>query len=74
MGGPNGRRHQPLPRFAEKEGDYSDGKESVDPFAERRVQGRCPPVQAHANQWENGFKLNIPEFQLPRVFTTRRIP
>jgi hypothetical protein len=36
---------------------------SKDPFAERRTLGRQHCVQAHANQWENGFKLNIPKFQ-----------
>ena len=27
------------------------------------MQGRQPPVQAHATRWENGFELDIPEFQ-----------
>jgi hypothetical protein len=27
------------------------------------MQGRQPPVQAHATQWENKFKLDIPKFQ-----------
>jgi hypothetical protein len=26
------------------------------------MQGRQPPAQAHANQWESGFKLDILEF------------
>jgi hypothetical protein len=33
------------------------------PFAERGVHGHQPLVQAQANRWESGFKLNIPEFQ-----------
>jgi hypothetical protein len=32
------------------------------PFAERRVHKHQPLVQAQANRWEFGFKLDIPEF------------
>ena len=31
--------------------------------AKRRMHRRHHRAQAHANQWENGFKLNILEFQ-----------
>jgi hypothetical protein len=30
---------------------------------ERETYERQHCTQSHANQWENGFKLNIPEFQ-----------
>jgi hypothetical protein len=40
-----------------------NGNGSEDPSAERRRHRRQYRAQAHANQWENGFKLNIPEFQ-----------
>jgi hypothetical protein len=33
------------------------------PSAERGTHGRQHHAQAHANQWGNGFKLNIPKFQ-----------
>jgi hypothetical protein len=48
------------PRQEEEEDDYGYG--SAIPFAERRMQGRRPSTQAHANRWESGFKLDIPEF------------
>jgi hypothetical protein len=34
-----------------------------DPSTERRTHGCQHRAQAHANQWGNGFKLNISEFQ-----------
>jgi hypothetical protein len=40
-----------------------NGNGSGDPSAERRTHRHQHRVQAHANQWENEFKLNIPEFQ-----------
>ena len=36
--------------------------EDGNPFAECRVHGHQPLVQAQANQWESGFKLDIPQF------------
>jgi hypothetical protein len=43
-------------------GDHNwDG--SRDLFAERGTHGHQHRAQAHANQWGNRFKLNIPEFQ-----------
>ena len=36
---------------------------SGDPSVERGTHRRQYRAQAHANQWENRFKLNIPEFQ-----------
>ena len=40
-----------------------NGNGSGDRSAERGTHRRQHRVQAHANQWENRFKLNIPEFQ-----------
>jgi hypothetical protein len=37
--------------------------EDGNPFVERGVHGHQPLIQAQANQWESGFKLNIPEFR-----------
>jgi hypothetical protein len=37
--------------------------EDENPFVEHRVHRRQPLVQAQANRWESGFKLDIPEFQ-----------
>jgi hypothetical protein len=37
--------------------------EDGNPFAEHRVHMHQPLVQAQANRWESGFKLDIPEFQ-----------
>ena len=48
-------------QFSNMGGHNRDG--SRDPSAERRMHGRYYCAQAHANQWGNGFKLNIPEFQ-----------
>jgi hypothetical protein len=36
---------------------------SGDPSVEREMHGCQHHTQAHANQYENGFKLNILEFQ-----------
>jgi hypothetical protein len=46
-----------------EEDDACMEDEDGNPFAERRVHGHQPLVQAQANRWESGFKLNIPEFQ-----------
>jgi hypothetical protein len=54
------RRTPPLQ--VEDEDEDDNGYGSTNPFAERQTQGRRPPMQAHANQWESGFKLDIPEF------------
>ena len=40
-----------------------NGNGSGDPSAECETHRHQHRVQAYANQWENGFKLNIPEFQ-----------
>jgi hypothetical protein len=40
-----------------------NGNESKNPYAEHRMQGRQHHTQAHATQWVDRFKLNIPEFQ-----------
>jgi hypothetical protein len=40
-----------------------NGNGSRDPSAECRTNRHQHCAQAHANQWENGFKLNILEFQ-----------
>jgi hypothetical protein len=47
-----------IPSLPESEED-----EDGDPFAERRVHRHQPLVQAQANRWESGFKLDTPEFQ-----------
>jgi hypothetical protein len=36
--------------------------ENGNPFAERGVHGHQLLVQAQANRWESGFKLDIPKF------------
>jgi hypothetical protein len=46
-----------------EEDDACMEDEDENPFAEHRVHGNQPLVQAQANRWESGFKLNIPEFQ-----------
>jgi hypothetical protein len=56
------RRRRTPPRREEEEDEDDYGYGSAIPFAERRMQGRRPPAQAHANRWESGFKLDIPEF------------
>jgi hypothetical protein len=56
------RRHIPSPQESEED-DTCMEDEDGNPFAERGVHGHQPLVQAQANQWESGFKLNIPEFQ-----------
>jgi hypothetical protein len=43
-------------------GDHNENG-SRDPFTEHGTHRRQHRAQAHANQWENKFKLNIPEFQ-----------
>jgi hypothetical protein len=47
-------------KFSNMGGHNGDG--SGGPFAERRTHGHQHRAQAHANQWENRFKLNILEF------------
>jgi hypothetical protein len=56
------RRRRTPPQREEEDGGSDDSYGSANPFAERRTQGRRPPAQAHANRWESGFKLDIPEF------------
>jgi hypothetical protein len=53
-------RRQTPPRQEEDEDEDDYGYGSAIPFTEHRTQGRRPPAQAHANQWESGFKLDIP--------------
>jgi hypothetical protein len=50
-----------LPESEEDDAIVED--EDGDPFAERGVHRHQPLVQAQANRWESGFKLNTPEFQ-----------
>jgi hypothetical protein len=40
-----------------------NGNGSGDPSVEHGTYRSQHRVQAHSNQWENGFKLNIPKFQ-----------
>jgi hypothetical protein len=40
-----------------------NGNGSGDPSTESGMHRRHHRAQAHANQWENRFKLNILEFQ-----------
>jgi hypothetical protein len=39
------------------------GNRFRNPSTEHRTQGHQHHAQAHATQWMDGFKLNIPEFQ-----------
>jgi hypothetical protein len=55
-------RHIPLPPES-KEDDAIVEDEDGDPFVERGVHRHQPLVQAQANRWESGFKLDTPEFQ-----------
>jgi hypothetical protein len=59
--GRNRHRHTPLPHELEEE-DARMEDEDRNPFVERGVHGHQPLVQAQANRWESGFKLDIPEF------------
>jgi hypothetical protein len=54
--------HIPSLHESEEE-DVCMEDEDENPFAERRVHEHQPLIQAQANRWESGFKLNIPEFQ-----------
>ena len=56
------RQRRTPPQQVEEEDEDDDGYGSTNPFAEHRTQGCRPPAQVHANRWENGFKLDIPEF------------
>jgi hypothetical protein len=56
------RQHIPSPHDSEEEDAYVEDEDG-NPFAERRVHRHQPLVQAQANRWESGFKLDIPEFQ-----------
>jgi hypothetical protein len=47
-------------QFSNMGGHNGDG--SGDLSAERGKHGCQHRAQAHANQWGDGFKLNIPEF------------
>jgi hypothetical protein len=62
------RRHIPSPHDSEEE-DARVEDENGNPFAERGVHRHQPLVQAQANRWESGFKLDIPEFN--GVFNSR---
>jgi hypothetical protein len=48
-------------QFFNMDGHNGDG--SGDPFVKRGPYRRQHRAQAHANQWGNGFKLNIMKFQ-----------
>jgi hypothetical protein len=63
MGGHNECHHQPPPHVSEEEDEHDNEYKSGIPSVERGMQGRQPLAQAHATRWENGFKLDIPEFQ-----------
>jgi hypothetical protein len=56
------RRCRTPPLQEEDEDEDDDGYGFANPFEERWTLGRWPLTQAHANQWESGFKLDIPEF------------
>jgi hypothetical protein len=60
--GQDRRRHIPSPHESEEEGARVEDEDG-NPFAERGVHRHQPLVQAQANRWESGFKLNIMEFQ-----------
>jgi hypothetical protein len=60
--GQDRHRHIPSPHESEED-DACMEDEDGNPFAERGVHGHQPLVQAQANWWESGFKLNIPKFQ-----------
>jgi hypothetical protein len=51
----------PIIQLSNMGGHNGDG--SRDPSAECGTYGCQHRAQAHANQWGNIFKLNIPEFQ-----------
>jgi hypothetical protein len=53
--------HIPLPHELEEEDAHMENEDG-NPFVEHRVYGHQPIVQAQANRWESGFKLDIPEF------------
>jgi hypothetical protein len=55
------RRHIPSPHDLEEE-DARVEDENGNPFVEHRVHRHQPLVQAQANWWESGFKLDIPKF------------
>jgi hypothetical protein len=59
VGGCREHQHISSPHVSKQ----SDGDGSENPFVELGVHGHQPLIQAHANQWEFGFKLNIPKFQ-----------
>jgi hypothetical protein len=56
------RRRRTPPQQEEEDSGSDDSYGAANHFAERQTQGRRPPAQAHANRWESGFKLDIPEF------------
>jgi hypothetical protein len=55
------RRH--IPSSHKSEEDDARVEDEDETFAERGVHRHQPLVQAQANRWESGFKLDIPEFQ-----------
>jgi hypothetical protein len=61
-GGQERHRHIPSPRGSKEEDEQGMEDEDGNPFVKRGVHRRQPLVQAHANRWEFGFKLDIPKF------------
>jgi hypothetical protein len=55
------RQHIPSPHDWEKEDAHVEN-ENKNPFVEHGVHKHQPLVQAQANRWESGFKLDILEF------------
>jgi hypothetical protein len=55
-------RHIPSPPESEED-DAIVEDEDGDPFAKRGVHRHQPLVQAQANRWESGFKLDTQKFQ-----------
>jgi Ca2+-binding EF-hand superfamily protein len=68
-------RHIPSPPELEED-DARVEDEDGDPFTEREVHRHQPLVQAQANRWESGFKLDTPKFQScvqPKEFMVAKI-
>jgi hypothetical protein len=63
MSGHNERHHRPPPHISEEEDEYDNGYKFGIPYAELQTQGHRSLTQAQATWWENGFKLEILEFQ-----------
>jgi hypothetical protein len=56
------RRHIPSPHESEEDDTIMEDEDG-DLFAECGMHRHQPLVQAQANRWESGFKLDTPEFQ-----------